>query len=84
LKHGGSGAMTRMGAVLSGPLPAALRVTSRFASKNRANSLRRWAALGAIVGSFLTRVAWLRAGAASAKDWRAPLEARSAESCQDR
>ena len=84
LKHGPSGAMTRMGGVLSGPLPAALRVACSFASKNRAPSLRRWAALASIVGSFLTRVAWLRAGAASAQDWRAPLGAPGAQVGPDR
>jgi formate-dependent nitrite reductase membrane component NrfD len=74
LKHGASGAMSRAGGVLSGPIPAALRLASAWSGQNRANSLRRWAAASSIVGSFLTRVAWLRAGTASTKDWRVPLE----------
>lgn len=74
LKHGKSGVITRIGGVLSGPLPTALRIASSFTGRRPANSLRRWAAMSAIVGSLLTRVAWLQAGRASAQDWRQPLE----------
>jgi hypothetical protein len=74
LKHGNSGVITRMGGALSGPIPAALRVISMFGSAGRAASLRRWAAVSALAGSLLTRMAWLRAGVASAHDWRQPLE----------
>jgi len=38
--------------------------------------LRRWAALSAIAGSLLTRIAWIQAGQVSAKDWREPLGIR--------
>jgi formate-dependent nitrite reductase membrane component NrfD len=74
LKHGGSGLMTRLGGVLSGPVPLALRVAAAFAGRNRARKLRRIAAGCSVAGSLLTRIAWLRAGHASAKDWRLPLE----------
>ena len=74
LKHGKSGAITRVGGALSGPLPTALRVASMFRRGERAASMRRWAAVASVAGSFLTRIAWLRAGVASAQDWRQPLE----------
>lgn len=74
LKHGTSGAITRIGGVLSGPVPAALRLASLLRGTEGASSLRRWAAASAVAGSLLTRIAWLRAGIASAQDWRKPLE----------
>jgi hypothetical protein len=74
LKHGTSGAITRVGGVLSGPIPTALRLASLFAGRERASSLRRLAGASAVAGSLLTRIAWLRAGVASAQDWRQPLE----------
>jgi len=74
LKHGTSGAITRVGGVLSGPIPAALRIAGRFRRGGRSRSLRRWAAISSVAGSLLTRFAWLRAGIASAHDWRQPLE----------
>ncbi|HVO62949.1 MAG TPA: NrfD/PsrC family molybdoenzyme membrane anchor subunit [Terriglobales bacterium] len=74
LKHGKSGAITRVGGVLSGPVPTALRIASAFASRTRGTSLRRWAALSSVAGSLLTRFAWIQAGRASAQDWRQPLE----------
>jgi hypothetical protein len=73
LKHGKSGAITRVGGVLSGPLPTALRIASAFTGRGPANSLRRWAAISSIMGSLLTRIAWLQAGRVSAQDWRRPL-----------
>ena len=74
LKHGKSGAITRVGGVLSGPLPNALRIASAFTGRGPANSLRRWAAISSIMGSLLTRIAWLQAGRVSAQDWRRPLD----------
>ena len=56
------------------PIPTALRVVSMFRRGGRAASLRRWAAISAVAGSLLTRMAWLRAGVASTHDWRQPLE----------
>jgi hypothetical protein len=74
LKHGTSGWITRTGGVLSGPVPAALRAVSLFGSGKRSRSLRKWAAMSAVFGSLITRIAWVRAGHVSAQDWRLPLE----------
>ncbi len=57
LKKGWSGRVTRLGGVLSGPLPLALRVLGR-----RSMAARRAAAVSTIAGSLLTRVGWLAAG----------------------
>lgn len=57
LKHGWSGHVTRMGGVLSGPVPLALRVLGAHSF-----NARRAAAVSTIVGSLLTRVGWLAAG----------------------
>ncbi len=79
LKHGTSGWVTRAGGVLSGPVPAALRIASQFASKKRSSSLRRWAACSSIAGSLLTRFGWVAAGHASARDWKPSLQSESAQ-----
>jgi hypothetical protein len=76
LKHGPSGMLTRAGGLLSGPVPFALRAVGAFSRSERSASLRRWAAMSAIAGSLITRIAWIRAGHASARDWRQPLEIR--------
>ncbi|MFB3812974.1 MAG: NrfD/PsrC family molybdoenzyme membrane anchor subunit [Terriglobales bacterium] len=67
LKRGASGWTTRVGGVLSGPLPLALRL---FGGQR----MRKWAAISGIAGSLLTRYGWMWAGRASARDWRLPLE----------
>lgn len=74
LKHGASGATTRVGGLLSGPVPAALRFISLFSGARDTRSLRKAAALSSVAGSLLTRIAWIYAGHVSAKDWRIPLE----------
>jgi hypothetical protein len=74
LRHGASGTVTRIGGLLSGPVPAALRLMAMFSGKRRSNSLRTTAALSAVAGSLLTRIAWVHAGHVSARDWRLPLE----------
>jgi len=74
LRHGPSGTVTRLGGALSGPLPASPRLLSLLSRSKRRARLRRWAALSAVAGSFLTRVGWIQAGHASARDWRRPLE----------
>lgn len=74
LKHGTSGWITRAGGALSGPIPTALRLMSAFSGAGKSRSLRRWAGMSAVAGSLITRIAWLRAGHASAHDWRKPLE----------
>ena len=73
LKHGTSGWIERAGGVLSGPVPVALRSLSLVAGKERSRNLRRWASISALAGSLITRVAWIQAGHASARDWREPL-----------
>jgi len=71
LKHGVTGWTTRVGGVLSGPLPLALRLISAF---TKSRNLRRAASWSSIAGSIVTRYAWMYAGKASAKNWRLPLD----------
>lgn len=70
LRRGGSGALTRVGGLLSGPVPTVLRLMNLFSGSR---SLRKAAAASAIAGSLLTRIAWVYAGHQSAKDWKIPL-----------
>ena len=82
LRHGFSGWTTRVGGVLSGPVPLALRAASALAG-SRSRDLRRWAAISSLAGSLITRFAWVRAGHESAKDYRLPLQiAEGAEQLQ--
>jgi hypothetical protein len=74
LKKGTSGIIVRMGGVLSGPLPLALRVLAAFSGEKRSRDLRRYAAIASLTGSYLTRLGWVRAGHASARDYRIPLQ----------
>jgi Polysulphide reductase, NrfD len=67
LRVGPSGALTRIGGVLSGPLPLALRLAG-------GKRMRRAAAVSSVIGSLVTRFAWIAAGRASARDPRVPLE----------
>jgi Polysulphide reductase, NrfD len=73
LKHGSSGQIIRAGGMLSGPVPALFRFLSLFAGDEQAQSFRRWASASAVAGSLITRMAWVKAGRASARDWRQPL-----------
>lgn len=73
LKRGVSGWITRAGGLLSGPVPLVLRVAAEVTGVRRSRQLRRAAAISSIAGSLLTRFGWVRAGHASAKDWRLPL-----------
>ncbi|PYY10848.1 MAG: hypothetical protein DMG61_20710 [Acidobacteria bacterium] len=77
LKQGASGVITRLGGVLSGPLPLTLRVASAFADEKRSRQLVRAASVATIAGSFFTRLGWIRAGHVSAKDYRLPLQIES-------
>lgn len=74
LKRGFSGWITRAGGVLSGPVPLALRIAAEFAGSRNSQKLRRMAAMSSLAGSMLTRWGWFRAGFASAKDYRIPLQ----------
>jgi len=70
LKHGPSGWLIRVGGVLSGPIPLALRTISLFSKGNRAAKLRKYAAISFVVGSAITRAAWIHAGHVSARESR--------------
>jgi formate-dependent nitrite reductase membrane component NrfD len=59
-----SGVITRAGGVLSGPVPLALRF---LATVGRSPEVRKTAAICTIVGSLLTRYAWVAAGRDSAR-----------------
>lgn len=72
LRSGVGGWAMRGAGILSGPVPLALRLLS--SSKSRKRGLRRAAAISSLVGSLLTRWAWLHAGKASAADPRVPLQ----------
>ena len=63
LRSGTTGALTRVGAVLSGPVPLALRILG-FGSKRA----RQAAAVSSLLGSLVTRFAWVEAGKRSARD----------------
>ena len=83
LKHGTSGWITRLGGILSGPVPLTLRVAAEVVGVRRSRNLRRAAAVTSIAGSLLTRIGWLRAGHASAKDWRLPLQEKQQPRIQE-
>jgi len=55
--------LTRVGAALSGPVPLVLRLVA-----GRSKKTRRLAAVSAIAGSLITRLAWIAAGRASVGD----------------
>jgi hypothetical protein len=69
LRRGRSGTMARIGGVLSGPVPLLLRVVG-----GRSKKIRRLAAVSTIAGSVITRLAWVAAGRASARDPRPALQ----------
>jgi hypothetical protein len=69
LKKGGSGTITRIGGVLSGPVPLALRVLGGYSPR-----LRQLAALSTVAGAALTRAGWLAAGRISARKPAAPAD----------
>jgi hypothetical protein len=71
LRKGASGWIVRSGGILSGPLPVALRLAYAMTGNK---SYRKAAAYSSILGSLLTRFGWIRAGHASAKDHRVPLQ----------
>src|SRR5579871_1384093 len=74
LKRGPSGWITRTGGALAGPLPALLRAASLFSEREHSQRLRTMAAWSSIAGSLLTRIGWIAAGRASARNWKLPLE----------
>lgn len=58
LREGRSGTLTRLGSILSGPIPLFMRLMGS----------RKGAAVATLAGSLITRFAWVAAGKASAKD----------------
>jgi Polysulphide reductase, NrfD len=68
LRRGKSGWMTRIGGVLSGPVPLVLRFLAGRSKRKESVRLRRIAAISAIAGSFITRRAWIAAGRESTLD----------------
>jgi hypothetical protein len=78
LRHGASGWATRGAGFLSGPLPLALRLIASFAGTSgnakRRRNLRRTAAVSSLLGSILTRFAWVHVGKVSADDPSVPLQ----------
>jgi hypothetical protein len=77
LKSGSSGWLTRIGGLLSGPVPLILRLLALGGDEQRKTKLRNFAAASTIAGSIATRFAWTRAGAASAEDNRLQLHGES-------
>jgi hypothetical protein len=75
LRHGVTGITTRIGGFFSGPLPLVLRLLGI-----RSKRARRAAAASALLGSLVTRVAWIEAGKASAADPRPLLRPPQAKS----
>jgi Polysulphide reductase, NrfD len=68
LRRGPTGITTRIGGFFSGPLPLVLRLLGI-----RSKRARRVAAASALLGSLITRMAWVEAGKASARDPRTSL-----------
>jgi hypothetical protein len=71
LQRGKSGLIVRLGGVLSGPIPFALRLAYTLTGNRR---LRKAAAVCSVAGSLLTRFGWVEAGKASARDHVLPLQ----------
>jgi len=69
LRRGPTGLTTRIGGFFSGPLPLALRLLGI-----RSKRARRAASASALLGSLITRIAWIEAGKASAADPRPLLK----------
>jgi hypothetical protein len=69
LKTGASGLGIRLGGLLTGPVPLALRLLG-----GKSRRWRRAAAVSSLAGSLMSRLAWMAAGRASASDPRVPLD----------
>src|SRR6185312_11867124 len=62
LRKGVSGVITRLGGLLTGPLPLALRLAAIFTNESRSRQLVRAASTASLAGSLCTRIGWVRAG----------------------
>jgi hypothetical protein len=80
LKRGRSGWITRLGGILSGPVPLVLRLIAGASGSRRSVQLRRIAAASMVAGSLLTRQGWVQAGRVSASNPSVPLELPAAQS----
>lgn len=74
LRTGRTGWSMRAAGLLSGPVPLFLRLLSFGVSTRRRTQLHTAAAVSALAGSFVTRLAWVEAGRASANNPSVPLE----------
>jgi formate-dependent nitrite reductase membrane component NrfD len=74
LHHGPTGWTMRVAGLLSGPLPLLFRLLSLRAKRRRSRNFRKAAAISSIIGSLVTRWAWVYAGRASSKDPKVPLQ----------
>jgi hypothetical protein len=72
LRRGESGMLTRAGGILSGPVPLLLRLLG-WKSKRA----QRAAAVSTLLGSLVTRFAWVAAGRVSSRDASIPLQTSS-------
>lgn len=66
--------MTQIGGVLSGPVPLVLRFLAGNSKAPESVRLRKFAAISAIAGSFITRRAWIAAGRESTLDPQVSLK----------
>ena len=69
LRRGATGWTMRAAGFFSGPVPLVLRMLG-----GRSRRHRRAAAACSLLGSLITRIAWIEAGRASARDSRVPLD----------
>jgi hypothetical protein len=69
LRHGPTSTNIRIGGFFSGPLPLVLRLLGL-----RSKRARRAAAASSLLGSLITRIAWIEAGKTSARDPRPSLQ----------
>lgn len=69
LRSGPTGITIRIGGLFSGPIPLLLRLAG-----TKSKRARRAAAFSSLLGSLITRIAWVEAGKASARDPRVPLD----------
>lgn len=68
LKTGSSGWLTRIGGLLSGPVPLLFRLLALTGDKKQSRRYRKIAAVSSVAGSLATRIAWTKAGAVSTED----------------
>jgi hypothetical protein len=68
LRHGATGVTMRIAGFFSGPLPLLLRVIGI-----KSKRARKAAAVSSILGSLITRIAWVEAGRVSARDPHAAM-----------